>query len=181
MKNPIIDINYDAFMLVEGEDTMPARMEIYGQAQRKLRLLHPLKENTSYYLFFPDSVIADMEGRSNDSTEFIFSTNTYENYGLYTFNVHNDSHCDQLIIQLMTDKEVFLREVVLQTEGIIRWDFLKPGKYMVKAVADINHNGKWDTGDFLEHRQAEPVVYYPLLIEVREAWSFEEDWNVIFE
>ncbi len=178
---PFTEVDFSNFLLIEGEDTLLPNMEIFDVAGRMIRLDHPLKEGTFYTLLYPDSVLTDLLGRSNDSTEFNFKTNSYEDYGLYELHAVNASAYDQLVIQLLSESEKLVREEIVVDEGSIKWDLLKPGKYIIKAFADINHNGRWDTGDFLEKRQPEPVVYFSAIIEVRAGWSFEEDWVVIFE
>lgn len=177
---PFQEYDISRFLLVEGEDSLQPVLELYGQSGRMLKLDHELKENTQYMLFFPDSALTDVLGRSNDSTELRFTTNTYEDYGLYTLHVLNNSPYDQIVIQLLTENELMVREDILGREATITWDLLNPGKYIIKAFADINHNSIWDTGDFLDKRQPEPVVYFPQVIEVRAGWSFEEDWPVEF-
>jgi hypothetical protein len=139
------------------------------------------KPQTAYTLFFPDSVLTDILGRSNDTTEFRFNTNSEEDFGLYVLHAVNASPYDRLIVQLMTESEVSLRENIMESEESIEWDLLKPGKYIIKVIADLNHNGKWDTGDYLEKRQAEPVVYFSEVIEIRAGWSFEGDWIIEFK
>jgi len=178
---PFLEVDFSRFRLVEGEDTLIPDMDIYDPAGRMFRLNHKLKEQTSYTLLLPDSVLTDLMGRSNDSTEFSFSTNSYENYGLYKVHIVNESQYDQLVIQLLTEEELVVRESIIHQEATIDWDLLNPSKYIIKAFADINHNGKWDTGDFLEKIQPEPVVYFLGVLEVREGWSFEEDWFVQFK
>ncbi len=165
---------------MENSDSLAPHLEVFGTARRKLRLTHELQESANYLLFFPDSVVTDVLGRSNDTTMVRFSTNSYENYGLYQLHVSNGSPYGQLIIQLLTEDGNVFREEVVAGEGQIRWDFVEPGKYMIKAIADKNRNGKWDTGNYLLKRQPEPVVFYPDVIEIREGWSFEEDWFVEF-
>ena len=178
---PFTRTDYSRFLLVEGEDTITAEYEIFDPASRKIRLKHELKQQTVYSLFFPDSVLTDILGRSNDTTEFRFTTNSEEDYGLYILHAVNDSPYDRIVVQLMTDSEVSRRENSIDSESTIEWDLLKPGKYIIKAFADINHNGIWDTGDYLEKRQAEPVVYFPETIEIRAGWSFEGDWIISFK
>jgi hypothetical protein len=81
---------------------------------------------------------------------------------------------------LLDDKEKLLREEIVLESGVIKWDYLDPGKYVVKAIGDVNGNGKWDTGDFLKMRQPEPVLYMGEKLEVRESWSFELEWEISF-
>ncbi len=178
---PFSTYDFSRFLLMEDMDTLKPNLEIHGQAGRMFSLNNTLKENSNYILFFPDSVLTDMMGKSNDTTIITFSTSSKEDYGTYRFNILNKSPYDQLLIQLMNEQEVVLREEIITVSGTINWTFLKPGNYMIKAIGDINHNGKWDTGSFLQHLQPEPVVYFPEMIEVRSNWEFEEDWVLEFE
>lgn len=178
---PFLKYDFSGFLLVEGTDTLKPSLEIHGQAGRMIRLNHKLKENTPYLLFFPDSALTDLAGHSNDSTEFRFSTDGPDNYGSYKLNITNGSPYPQLIIQLFgEDEKKMYRQDLLGQDGTLVWEHLPPGKYVVKAIGDINRNGKWDTGNYLARQQPEPVVYLGERIEIRGAWSFEEDWNVRF-
>lgn len=178
---PFIRTDYREFLLVEGEDTVTADYEVFDPAGRMIRMNYDIKQQTAYRLFFPDSVFTDILGRNNDTTEFRFNTNSEEDLGLYILHAVNNSPYDRIVVQLMTENEVVQREYSILDEGMIEWDMLKPGKYVIKAYADINRNRIWDTGDFLEKRQPEPVVYFPELIEIRAGWSFEGDWIIEFK
>jgi len=178
---PFKSMDFNQFILTEDDDTVSAQFEIYDPAARMIRMVYDIQQMATYQLFFPDSVLTDILGRSNDTTEFRFSTNSEENYGLYVLHAVNNSQYDQIVLELMTESEVARRKDILITEESIEWGRLMPGKYIIKAFADINHNGIWDTGDFLEKRQPEPVIYFPELIEIREGWSFEGDWPIDFK
>jgi hypothetical protein len=177
---PLAYWDFSRFMLVEDADTIMPELEVFGQARRMVRLNRELDENTSYILFFPDSVLTDMFGHGNDSVTFNWRTNAKENYGSLVLHVHNLSNTEQLLIQLLNDKGSMLREETVLSENTITWDLLEPGKYIVKAVADKNRNGRWDTGSFSGRKQPEPVVFFPLQVDVRANWNLEEDWEVVF-
>jgi len=178
---PISNVDYSRFLLTEGDDTIKAEYEIFDPAGRMIRMNYALKQHMGYRLFFPDSVVTDILGRSNDTTEFRFNTNSEEDFGLYRLHAVNSSPHDRLVVQLMTESEVMLKENTVISEESIAWERLEPGKYIIKAFADLNHNGKWDTGDFLKKRQPEPVVYFSEVIEIRAGWSFEGDWRIEFK
>ena len=55
---------------------------------------------------------------------------------------------------------------------------LKPDKYYVRLVVDLNDNGKWDTGNYADKRQPEEVFYSPVKYNVMQNWQVEETWNV---
>jgi hypothetical protein len=56
---------------------------------------------------------------------------------------------------------------------------VKPGKYYLRALVDLNGNGIWDTGDYDQDLQAEAVYYYPREIECKEKWDVSQNWNVL--
>jgi hypothetical protein len=48
----------------------------------------------------------------------------------------------------------------------------------MKAIADLNGNGRWDTGDYMQHRQPEPVFMYSLPVVLRSNWDVEINWSI---
>jgi hypothetical protein len=56
--------------------------------------------------------------------------------------------------------------------------FVRPGKYYLRAFVDFNGNGQWDTGDYDEGRQAEPVYYFPEDLECKAKWDITRNWNL---
>ena len=58
------------------------------------------------------------------------------------------------------------------------YDYLNPEKYRVKLIYDINRNGKWDTGDYIKHRQAEKVLFNAEQISIRENWDIDLTWDL---
>ena len=51
---------------------------------------------------------------------------------------------------------------------------LNPKNYKARIILDDNNNGKWDTGNYLQKKQAEPVEYFPDIQEVRPNWELNE-------
>ena len=64
-----------------------------------------------------------------------------------------------VIVQLLDSSD---KPVVRPGEGRRQAEFyyVKPGNYYLRAFVDMNGNGIWDTGDYDEDRQAEPVYYF---------------------
>jgi len=54
-----------------------------------------------------------------------------------------------------------------------------PGMYRFRIIEDKNGNGKWDTGSYLSHEQAEKIIYYLQKINVRANWDVEMEWSVL--
>jgi hypothetical protein len=59
------------------------------------------------------------------------------------------------------------------------FSLLKPDKYQVRIKIDKNKNGLWDTGDFLNYIQPEPVLFFPTIINLRANFSENEIVDLI--
>ena len=55
---------------------------------------------------------------------------------------------------------------------------LDKGEYTVKAIFDLDENGKWTTGDYDIKRQPEPVSFYPNVIDIKVQWDLVQDWEI---
>ena len=58
-------------------------------------------------------------------------------------------------------------------EGVAEFVYIKPGQYKIRAIDDLNSNGRWDTGDYSIKKQPEPVYYYPSDYEIRGNWNHD--------
>ena len=75
-----------------------------------------------------------------------------------------------------SDKEV--RRADMEADGTAVFYYLKPGTYYLRALIDLNGNGKWDPGAYDEDRQAEPVYYFTEEVECKEKWDVTRRWNL---
>ena len=57
---------------------------------------------------------------------------------------------------------------------------IKEKSYRLRIIRDDNHNGKWDTGDYLRQQQAESLFYNSQAWEVKKNWTIEENLEITF-
>ncbi len=86
----------------------------------------------------------------------------------------------QLIIQLLTEKEVIIQQSLVSGDTTLSYNYLPPKTYLIKAVWDNNNNGKWDTGNLIKRIQPEKVTYYLEEIKLRSNWDFKKNWSPQF-
>jgi len=82
------------------------------------------------------------------------------------------------IIQLLDNTEKLIRQTYITKNGKLEYPLLEKGLYRLRAIFDLNNDGKWTTGDFNTHRQPEPVLYYPAEIEIKENWEITQPWEM---
>nr|MBA3986604.1 hypothetical protein [Flavobacteriales bacterium] len=109
--------------------------------------------------------------------QYKVTTRTVSDYGFMTLNLNNVASYP-IIVQLVTDKGELRRELYATENRSFEFENLTPGKYYVRVVYDTNENRIWDTGNFLEGRQPEQIIYYPKLIEVRANWTLNETFTL---
>jgi hypothetical protein len=126
---------------------------------------------------FPDSVFFGYSGRTNDTTQLIFSIPALDQYGNLFVDITVPDEGRNFIVQLLDDKEKVLDERNVSSSGLLDYLYLLPGQYMLKLIDDRNRNGRWDTGDYLKKQQAERVFYFQKMIEIRANWDQEEIWE----
>ena len=55
--------------------------------------------------------------------------------------------------------------------------FLTPQTYYLRLFYDYNGNGIWDTGEYDQRRQPEPVYYYPQELQLKAQWEITQTWT----
>jgi hypothetical protein len=131
----------------------------------------------SNYLFIADSAsFGNIYGEQSDSTGNKFTVKSDESFGKLVLNVRN--YEGSRIIQLLTETEKPVREILMEKDGKVEFPLLDKGSYRVRVVYDLNGDGKWTTGDFFTRRQPEPVSYLPLEVDIKENWVRDYDWDI---
>lgn len=134
------------------------------------------EEDTRYHLFVAPGAFTDIYGLSNDTTDISFTTRDMTYYGKVIVKTGDNEL--PYIIQLLNSKGIPVRiKPVVKGEDTV-FDFLNPGSYSLKAILDLNHNGKWDTGDYLKKIQPEKIFLNPGTIDLRSNWDMEVTWNI---
>lgn len=137
------------------------------------RLATTLKSEENYRVRIADSLFADLYGHATDSLVF---TLTPKDYGILTLHVDNQTG-HPLVIEVLDERDTV---VASQPFGgaALRFDHLPAGEYRLRAVIDLDGNGRWTTGDYRLGRQPEECLMYEKVLKLREKWEMEERWAV---
>ncbi len=133
--------------------------------------------NEIYSLVLYPEVLRDFFNNTNDTVAYRLRTDGLADYGNLRFNLEGDLSYP-MIVQL-TDKDGKLYREVYLTEGTLAdFNTLDPDEYYIRIIFDANLNKKWDTGNYLQKKQPEVVIYYPTIIEVRANWELEQTFTI---
>lgn len=142
---------------------------------RSLVLGSAWEEDSQYRLLLLPGAVSDIYGRTNDTIDLKFFTQKADYYGRILVTMGGSSF--PIILQVMDQKDRVIVSRHIGQTGQAVFDFLPPAGYRLKAIYDKNNNGKWDTGNYLEHRQPERVFFYDRPVELRSNWDVEVAWE----
>jgi hypothetical protein len=137
-------------------------------------------EQESYTLLGMDSTFMDVEGvYSETKIENIFRKLDKETLA-EEIKVSVNTQTLPLIVQILDKKEEIIEQQYLTDTNTAIFRDIEAATYQIRAILDLNKNGRWDTSNMRENRQAEPIFYLENLENenprdtiVRGGWSLE--------
>ncbi len=180
--NPVKEHDFKAmsFSAFTTKDTATFVPEIRfaDSIQRRLLISYNWNATTSYDAYIPKGSFTDIYRDSCDSTHVVFQMKAAEVYGKFAVTINRRENNYPVIIQLLNEKGLVLDQRILTTDNRADFGLLSPAKYGLKAIMDVNSNGRWDTGEFLKKIQPEIVIVHPKIFQVRTNWELEETWDL---
>jgi uncharacterized protein (DUF2141 family) len=173
--NPLKNVNTKNIFLLKGKDTIATDISL-SENKRFLVFKNVFEEDSSYSIFIKPGAVTDWFGQKNDSVKMNFHIQKSGHYGTLKAKL-SGLPSGNYILQVVNDKDVVLRETKITDAKEVDFDLLSPGQYRLKLIADANKNGKWDTGNYLQHKQPEKIIYYINPVRMRAGWDMEVEWN----
>jgi len=179
--HPIVSFERDSLQLFEDSVAVkPKDISFTDEARQNLEVRYAWKENKKYKLVLPARSMTDIYGLKNDSLKTEFRTRNITDYGSIVVKFKANNFPAENIFQLVNEANVPVLQFTCRRDTVFTLSYLIPGTYRMRLVHDKNKNGKEDTGNYLQRRQPEPVLYYPEKITIRANWDVEATWNAVF-
>ena len=134
-----------------------------------------------YRLKVPHRRFRDVNGFYNDST--IMKVTLPNDEKLSTLSLEVTGVHNRYIIDLLGEKrDRVIRSFIIDQDQTVVFPYVKAGKYSIRMTEDRNGNGLVDTGNVLEHRQPEKVIFYKLedqfLLDIPERAEYVQQINM---
>ena len=140
----------------------------------ELLFIADLQPGESYELRIDSGAMHDVYGTTHIAGSYALTVKTPADYS--TLRVKLNPYVAQARIQVLNNNDQVLRELPAAEEGAF-FEYLKPDTYYMRLYLDENGDGKWTTGSWEEHRQPEPIYYFPGKVQTKSNWDFEEEWD----
>ena len=135
---------------------------------------YPWEPGETYSVTIDSMAVTSVYGLYNGNIKTEFKVKGLEEYSNLFFKINLT---DSAFVELL-DAGDNVRYVAPVKNGNVDLFNLAPGEYYARVVIDANSNGKWDTGNYSEHRQPEEVYYYPKKLSLKKNWDVEQNWNI---
>ena len=179
MPSPLATIDSTKIHLYCKQDTswvpMPFQFgEVPGQP-RVYRFVGAWRPGGQYSLETDSAAFVDIYGLASKAGKNGFKVPKEEEYNTFPVRISGFDG-KKIYVQLLNNSGKTLKEQST-SDGSVVFQWVKPGTYYLSMYVDENENGRWDTGDYSQQRQPEPVYYYNDKIERKAKWDDELSWS----
>lgn len=175
--SPLARIDTSAIHLYAKHDTLWYRVpfELNEVKSREYQLKAEWRPDVEYSVEMDSAAFSDIYGKVSQAFKQGVRVKSLDEYSTLLLNIQgmNDT---SVVVQLLDQSDKPVKSVATDN-GIAEFYYIKPDTYYLRMFVDDNHNGRWDTGNYEENRQAEAVYYYPREIECRAKWDITESWD----
>lgn len=166
LNTPVAVVDSTQFSVVD-KDTLAVPFKVsIDKSLNVVNVFFEATEANTYQIEILPNGITDFFGTTNDTLNYNLRTKEFSDFGDLFFTVENVQRYP-IIVQLLDSQGALKYEQSQTANKPIAFTNIDPRSYKVRVIQDLNANGVWDTGSYLEGRQPEPVKFYPSEIEIR--------------
>jgi hypothetical protein len=168
---------FDTSRILLFEDTLETRVTpvavIDSASRRTLDLRFPWREGLPYRLELMPGAVRDLFGLENDTLRMKYLADSRKSYGNLILTLNGLMPDTNYVVQLLRGETPVEEFQVTGVETFKReFRTLDPGQYTLQVVADLNKNGRWDSGNYDLRQQPEPN-FITQLEQLRANWDVE--------
>lgn len=135
---------------------------------------HP---ETEYSLEVDSAAFTDIYGLQSKEYKQGFKVKSLDEYATVQLQLSGIQDTG-LVVQLLDKSDNPVKQERANSSGLVKFNYVNPATYYVRAFVDRNGNGIWDTGLYDEDLQPEDVYYYNREIEAKAKWDISQQWNL---
>lgn len=174
---PLVKFDTSKMELITKDSTAVTFTTEYDEWNQELKFNFQKEPLEKYKLKLLPGALIDFLERKNDSLTFAFATKNISEYGNLTVNIKNIEKFP-VIVELTNATGKVIVSKYSEKETKIDFFLLEPSLYTLRVIYDENKNAEWDSGNYLEKRQAEKIIYFPKDIDVRANWEVEQTFDL---
>lgn len=174
---PLTHFDNSKMSLINKDSVSVAFKTEYDAFNQELLIEFKKDPSEKYKFTFLPGAITDYLDKSNDTLDYNLNTKSLEDYGNLKVNLEKVKHFP-VIVELTNEKGDILASEYSEKSTTVAFNLIDPALYSLRLIYDDNKNREWDSGNYLEKRQTEEVVYFSKDIDVRANWDVVQAFDV---
>ncbi|WP_281238559.1 Ig-like domain-containing protein [Flavobacterium praedii] len=175
---PLVKFDKSKIKLIDKDSAAVNFTTAYDEYTQELYIDFKIEEAQKYNLKMMPGAVTDFFEKTNDTISFSTSTRNRADYGNLILSLKNVKRFP-VIIQLTDEKGTIVKATeYTDSKTEIEFNLLEPFLYTLRAIYDDNKNKQWDTGSYLEKKQAEEVIYLSKEVDVRTNWDVTQTFDL---
>ncbi len=178
---PLTGVDNSKIQLINKDSTAVPFTTEYDEFNQNIKIDFQKEPLESYSIKAFPGAFTNYLNQANDTLSYRLKTQNLSEYANMRIVLKNVKQFP-VIVELTNSKGDVIASEYSEGNTTLTFDGLEPAKFTLRLIYDENKNKVWDTGNYLEKRQPEEVIYYrdPANndeINVRANW----DWDQIFD
>jgi len=174
---PIVQFDDAKIKVISNDSTEVSFKREYDAFNQKVYLDFKKEPKQKYDVRLLPGALTDFYEKANDTLNFKLTTKEESDYGNLRVQLQNVKYFP-VIVELTNSKGDVIETAYTEEKTTIDFNLINPAVYSLRIIYDENKNRKYDSGNFLEKRYSEEVVYFSKEIDVRANWDVDQVFDV---
>jgi hypothetical protein len=174
---PLVHFDNSKIKLVNKDSVAIAFTTEYDDFNQKLYFDFKKEPSENYNLTLLPGALSDFFEMSNDSLSFKLNTKSTADYGNLRVQLQNVKSFP-VIVELTNSKGNIIASQYSENTTTVDFNLLEPALFTLRIIYDENKNKVYDSGNFLEKKYSEEVVYFSKDIDIRANWDVDQAFDV---
>ena len=174
---PLVKFDKSKMKLINKDSIAVPFTTEYDEFNQKLFFDFKKEPLEKYTFSILPSALTDFFEKSNDTLTYKVNTQDYADYVNIKVKLENVKSFP-IIIELLDTKGDVLASEYTENSPTVDFNFLEPVTFTVRAIYDENKNKVYDSGNYLEKRYSEEVIYYTKEINSHANWDEIIDFDL---
>ncbi|MGO4820237.1 MULTISPECIES: Ig-like domain-containing protein [unclassified Flavobacterium] len=174
---PLVKFDDAKIKVISNDSTEVSFKREYDAFNQKVYLDFKKEPKQKYDIRLLPGALTDFYEKANDTLNFKLTTKEESDYGNLRIQLQNVKYFP-VIVELTNSKGDVVETAYTEEKTTIDFNLINPAVYSLRIIYDENKNRRYDSGNFLEKRYSEEVVYFSKEIDVRANWDVDQIFDV---
>ena len=174
---PLVKFDNTKMKLINKDSIAVPFTTEYDEFNQKLFFDFKKEPAEKYTFTILSGALTDFFEKSNDTLSYKVTTQNTADYGNIIVKLQNVKQFP-VIVELVDSKGDVLASEYAESNSTVYFNLIEPAQFTLRAIYDSNKNKVYDTGNYIDKRAPEEVIYFSKEIDVRPNWDVDQVFDL---